>query len=402
MRRRTVVSREITRRNPVRSDGKRTYEKLIESALSLFSEKGYHNVSVSMIAKKSLVKTATFYQYFGGKDVIYKTILERAFDAFKAGMSDIPFSTREKFVEKFVRSYLDFYISQPLFHRVLHEGVYIDRSMFKRIEKLFTELIEKSQGVSNRLKSAAIRWFLTGPVRFVSIFKSISGDYTISEKLTAELIDFALRGIDPDEYEMNPEVLKMNVEPLRIEVSSTRMRLLQSAEKLFGSKGYRHTMILDIARGAGVAKGTFYIYFDGKKQILEELVTTTNRALRITLLSAIRKFQDRRDAEIAGYNAFVKFFMLHPKMYHIVRETEFFYPTISQDYYQRILDSYLKPLREAISSNMFRPFNVEHLALFLMGIGHFMGEDMVLRRKFTHDDFAICLKYLSKLLYKGV
>jgi len=50
---------------------------------------------------------------------------------------------------------------------------------------------------------------------------------------------------------------------------------------------------------------------------------------------------------------------------------------------------------------MFRPFNVEHLALFLMGIGHFMGEDMVLRKKFTHDDFAICLKYLSKLLYRG-
>lgn len=48
----------------------------------------------------------------------------------------------------------------------------------------------------------------------------------------------------------------------------TRGRLLREATALFQSRGYRHTSIDDVARAAGVAKGTVYVHFRNKAELL--------------------------------------------------------------------------------------------------------------------------------------
>lgn len=51
-----------------------------------------------------------------------------------------------------------------------------------------------------------------------------------------------------------------------------RSELIACAQKLFYSKGYKSTSVRDIVNEAGVAKGTFYYYFDSKQAVLEALV----------------------------------------------------------------------------------------------------------------------------------
>lgn len=51
-----------------------------------------------------------------------------------------------------------------------------------------------------------------------------------------------------------------------------RDRLLRSALELFLEKGPGSTSIDDIVQRAGVAKGTFYLYFKDRNDILEDLV----------------------------------------------------------------------------------------------------------------------------------
>ena len=51
-----------------------------------------------------------------------------------------------------------------------------------------------------------------------------------------------------------------------------RSELIACAQKLFYSKGYESTSVRDIVDEVGVAKGTFYYYFDSKQAILEALV----------------------------------------------------------------------------------------------------------------------------------
>ena len=50
-----------------------------------------------------------------------------------------------------------------------------------------------------------------------------------------------------------------------------RDQLLDAAEKLFAEKGYAETTVLDIAEAAGVAKGTFYLYFPSKEHCMVAL-----------------------------------------------------------------------------------------------------------------------------------
>jgi AcrR family transcriptional regulator len=51
-----------------------------------------------------------------------------------------------------------------------------------------------------------------------------------------------------------------------------RSELIACAQKLFYSKGYESTSVRDIVDEVGVAKGTFYYYFDSKQAVLEALV----------------------------------------------------------------------------------------------------------------------------------
>jgi len=52
----------------------------------------------------------------------------------------------------------------------------------------------------------------------------------------------------------------------------TRAALLESAARVFVENGYHGTHISDIVRDAGVGQGTFYRFFENKRQIFEVLL----------------------------------------------------------------------------------------------------------------------------------
>ncbi len=55
---------------------------------------------------------------------------------------------------------------------------------------------------------------------------------------------------------------------------STKEKLINSAIKVFSEKGFFNTKISDIVNEAGVAQGTFYLYFKSKEDIFLEIVQT--------------------------------------------------------------------------------------------------------------------------------
>ncbi|CAB50369.1 TetR/AcrR family transcriptional regulator [Pyrococcus abyssi] len=51
----------------------------------------------------------------------------------------------------------------------------------------------------------------------------------------------------------------------------TRDKLVKAAKRLFAEKGFYRTTVDDIVKAAGVAKGTFYLYFSSKEEIIKEV-----------------------------------------------------------------------------------------------------------------------------------
>lgn len=63
-------------------------------------------------------------------------------------------------------------------------------------------------------------------------------------------------------------------EPVReqTEEVSRREPILRNAARLFSEKGYSGTTVDDIVQATGIAKGTFYIYFKSKEDLLIEVI----------------------------------------------------------------------------------------------------------------------------------
>ncbi len=51
-----------------------------------------------------------------------------------------------------------------------------------------------------------------------------------------------------------------------------REQLLHISAAIFASKGYHRAHVSDIIDEAGVARGTFYLYFESKRQVFDELL----------------------------------------------------------------------------------------------------------------------------------
>lgn len=51
-----------------------------------------------------------------------------------------------------------------------------------------------------------------------------------------------------------------------------RAHLLQCAMEVFADKGYHQASISDIIKRAGVARGTFYLYFKSKRSVFDQLL----------------------------------------------------------------------------------------------------------------------------------
>ncbi|KUJ38490.1 TetR/AcrR family transcriptional regulator [Streptomyces sp. NPDC093228] len=158
----------------------------------------------------------------------------------------------------------------------------------------------------------------------------------------------------------------------------TRQRILDAAETVFVELGYHDASIVKITEAAGVAQGTFYIYFPGKRELFEELVDDLNRRVRQAMTTASESGGSRLAAERAGFAAYFAFVADHPGLYRIMRQAEFVAPHQLRQHYDRIVSGYTKRLRAAMDSGEIPPGEPELMAWALMGLGEMVGMRWVL------------------------
>jgi len=148
---------------------------------------------------------------------------------------------------------------------------------------------------------------------------------------------------------------------------------LDAAEIEFGENGYVATSVSSITRRAGVAQGTFYLYFPGKADVLRELVQHMGRQLRRALSEATAGVEGRLEVERVGLEAFIRFSLEHQNLYKVVMESQFVDESIYREYYQALADAYVVNLERAQAKGEIRPGDASAQAWSLMGTAHFLG-----------------------------
>lgn len=169
---------------------------------------------------------------------------------------------------------------------------------------------------------------------------------------------------------------------------ATRQRIMDAAEEIFGTTGFYHASVGDITGKAGVAQGTFYIYFPTKTAILKALVEHLSHTLRTETELAARGARDRLEAERLGIDAFYHFVDRHRNLYRIIRQAEFVDPELYRWYYQRMADGYARKLARAMEAGEIRQMDPELLAWSLMGMVDHTGQRYVLWEETNQADAA--------------
>ncbi len=153
----------------------------------------------------------------------------------------------------------------------------------------------------------------------------------------------------------------------------TRTKLLAAAEVVLGEKGVERASIAEITERAGVALGTFYLYFPHKQAVLIELVDELGTRLRRSLSKAVAGLTDRLEIERAGFREFFRFAHEHHRLHRIVRQCEFVDPEVYHRYYERLAKRYAQGLQAAMDAGQIRRLEAEPLAYSLMGVADFIA-----------------------------
>ena len=114
------------------------------------------------------------------------------------------------------------------------------------------------------------------------------------------------------------ELLKMPQTPKGME---TLNNILSAAAQLIYEKGYYGANIADITKLAGVATGTFYVYFSSKISLYRYLLLQFGHQIRKEMSQKTANCQTRREAEREGLRAWLEYVRKHPYVYNIIWES---------------------------------------------------------------------------------
>lgn len=79
-----------------------------------------------------------------------------------------------------------------------------------------------------------------------------------------------------------------------------RRQLLAAAIGVFSEKGYHRAQISDVIAAAKVARGTFYLYFEGKREIFDCIMTELFRQVREQVSSLPHDAIDKIPEQLRG------------------------------------------------------------------------------------------------------
>jgi len=378
------ASRGLAQRTPVTRKGQATYRRLLQGAQQTFRRRGYQESSVAAICRAARVANGTFYQYFLDKQGIFLELvsilqqrlgvaIERSISARSGSLSKLLAAH-----QAFLNCVAENAALYQLFRQAEFVQMQVPRRFYRQLAQHYMQVLQEgaARGELRVEQPQAVAYGLLGLQEFLATRWLIWEPQALRRTVVQASIGLIKRGMTaqsepPERLTVRPRTIPQKLSNGRS--PGTRQTLLSAAEPLFGQRGFAATSVAEITRSAGVAQGTFYLYFPSKVAIFAQLVREINRKLIREIRGATAGLSRRAEIECAGFAGFFRFIRRHRAAYRIVREAEFVDEEAGQGYYRRIAAGYVKGLRGAMEVGQLRRIEPEPLAYCLMGLGHFAG-----------------------------
>ena len=180
-----------------------------------------------------------------------------------------------------------------------------------------------------------------------------------------------------------------------------RQQLLNCAGEVFSQKGYYAANISDIIDRAGVARGTFYLYFEGKWQIFDNIINTMlgeiERCLKpiqltpgsLPPLDQLRDTVNRVFAYLLQNKNLIQILLHHAE--GLDKESD----EKLAKFYQRLADMIESGIKHGIEMGLIRQRNPRLAAYCIIGLGKEGIGQLIASREAGSDLDELLEEFLS-------
>ncbi len=131
----------------------------------------------------------------------------------------------------------------------------------------------------------------------------------------------------------------------------TKRRLFAAAIKVVGKYGYAGASVARITAEAGVAQGTFYLHFENRQVLLDQLLPVVGQEV----IQAVRERTDaelsEEQREVERCRAFFDVLQEVPEFFRIQNEAELFAPDAYNKHIDGVVTGYVRALKRGFEPN---------------------------------------------------
>jgi AcrR family transcriptional regulator len=315
------VPGQVLRRAPfsdnpdVGARGQRTQQRIVEAALVVFGEQGYHQTSVDRITRVAGCSRVSFYQYFSSKEDLFRYLSGQVARQLNASAEALGTVTPDldgwATLRAWVGRHADIYERyEPVFHAFAAAAETdaavaggADRTGQRHLERVRSRLAVSE--FPARQLNPVVRLLISSLTRTtdtVGILRAAAPHRYPADRVADAFTDLfhrCLFGPMPDvnvhlRAGRRPPVLAFSRDIRAISREAggadrtpagqrTFDALLEAGEDVFVRRGFHRTRVDDIVEVAGVSHGAFYRYFDNKDQLAHVVAFRAMQGISRTL-----------------------------------------------------------------------------------------------------------------------
>jgi AcrR family transcriptional regulator len=148
----------------------------------------------------------------------------------------------------------------------------------------------------------------------------------------------------------------------------TRQNLLSAARRVLSRHGFHRTKIVDIAREAGVAVGTFYLYYPTKEALFLEMVEDAVRLLKTEIDRLDSLANDPIQRARVGCETFFRFAQENRDLFRIVFGHGATFHDVVHQAQELFIAGVAANLVTGITTGIFRPNRPDVVAHAFIGM----------------------------------